>query len=613
MGPGGFTSIIGAENGPLDLPKVPPLLRAHLGLNVPDAPSILPEIPPHIGIIGAGISGLFLALLIDEINQMVSPKKLFTYSILESSGRNGGRVLTKHFDDKTWNDYYDIGAMRFPDIPIMKRTFRLFKDLGFEKGDGGDLLEYNFEGENCPQRFNDITHVGSSKEDPFNFSISKKGNVPDSTIMEGGDNILKTAFGQYKDALKADFNTGFEKLMKQDKYTTREYLRQEMGYDFFSIQYLETTNSASGLYDQAFTESVIDSFDFDYPLDPKTPEDPKKVDWFCVKGGTSQVIKKLVEKLETKPSTKRRVTSIRCQKVTSDERIFDRPMEVKISNEDTETWKEETENFSAVFSTASLACMRLMDLREAGFSRTQLDAMRNLHYDSSTKVAIEFDNPWWITKCGIIGGSASTDLPIRTCVYPSYNLDAKGKAVLLCSYTWAQDAQRMGSLVDNRPPEGSTDYRTEKTTQKDAQLKELLIQNLALLHQSPTIKYEEMYDIIKGAYLNHDAFDWYANPHTSGAFALFGPGQFENYYPHLIEPAANGHLYLAGEACSAHHAWIVGSLDSSCRALTQYLSTLQPEVSEIAEILVKLETKWGSCARFRTGRRTGKPSSLRLI
>lgn len=49
-----------------------------------------------------------------------------------------------------------------------------------------------------------------------------------STIMEGGDNILKTAFGQYKDALKADFNTGFEKLMKQDKYTTREYLRQEM-------------------------------------------------------------------------------------------------------------------------------------------------------------------------------------------------------------------------------------------------------------------------------------------------------------------------------------------------------------------------------------------------
>ena len=305
------------------------------------------------------------------------------------------------------------------------------------------------------------------------------------------------------------------------------------------------------------------------------------------------MIQRLVEKLETKPSIKRRVTSIRCQDITSDEKISDRPMEVKFSNEDTETWKEETENFSAVFSTASLACMRLMDLREAGFSRTQLDAMRSLHYDSSTKVAIEFENPWWITECGIIGGSASTDMPIRTCVYPSYNLDAKGKAVLLCSYTWAQDAQRMGSLVDNRPPEGSTDYRTEKTTQKDAQLKELLIHNLALLHQSPTMEYKKIYDIIKGAYLKHDAFDWYANPHTSGAFALFGPGQFENYYPHLIEPAANGHLYLAGEACSAHHAWIVGSLDSSCRALTQYLSTLQPEVSEIAEILAKLEKKWG--------------------
>ncbi|KAJ6088468.1 hypothetical protein N7486_009729 [Penicillium sp. IBT 16267x] len=182
----------------------------------------------------------------------------------------------------------------------------------------------------------------------------------------------------------------------------------------------------------------------------------------------------------------------------------------------------ETSEFSAVFNTASLACMRLMDLREAGLSRTQLDAIRSVHYDSSTKVAIEFDNPWWITKCGITGGSASTDLPIHTCVYLSYNLDATGKAVLLCSYAWAQDAQRIGALVDNRPPEGSTTYHsTEKPTQKDAQLKELLIHNLALLHQSSALPYEEIYKIIKGTYLNHDAFDWYANPHTSGAFALF--------------------------------------------------------------------------------------------
>lgn len=133
------------------------------------------------------------------------------------------------------------------------------------------------------------------------------------------------------------------------------------------------------------------------------------------------------------------------------QKISDRPVEIKMTNENTETWKEETEHFSAVFNTASLACMRLMDLREAGLSRTQLDAIRSLHYDSSTKVAIEFDNPWWITKCGIAGGSASTDLPIRTCVYPSYNLDATGKAILLCSYAWAQDAQRIGALVDNRP------------------------------------------------------------------------------------------------------------------------------------------------------------------
>lgn len=50
--------------------------------------------------------------------------------------------------------------------------------------------------------------------------------MDNSTITEGAENILKTAFGSYKDALKADFKTGFEALMKVDNYTTREYLRQ---------------------------------------------------------------------------------------------------------------------------------------------------------------------------------------------------------------------------------------------------------------------------------------------------------------------------------------------------------------------------------------------------
>ncbi|KAJ5936750.1 hypothetical protein N7466_003200 [Penicillium verhagenii] len=596
---------------PFNLPPVPETLRTRYSGGVSDAQINSPDKPAHIGIIGAGITGLFLAFLIDRVNEMRSPNNpLFTYTILESSGRTGGRVLTKHFDEEIWNDYYDIGAMRYPDIPIMARTFHLFETLGFSKpketegngdkyDDGKDtLMKYHFKGENCPSRFNDITHVSTKDdvEDPFNFSISKEGNVPDSTVKEGADVILENIFGPYKQELKKDFVRGFEKLMKKDHFTTRDYLREIEDMDFYSIQYLETTNSASGLFDQAFTESVIDSFDFDYPADKDPKTDDNSVKWYCVKGGTSKIINKLENTLHTKPILKHRVTAIRYKKASRNETFTDRHMELDITHDHDQNHaaEKQTLSFSTVFNTASLACTRRMDLRTAGCSRTQLDAMRSVHYDASTKVAIEFTRPWWIQDCNIRGGSASSDLPIRTCVYPSYNLDATGKAVLLCSYTWAQDAQRMGSLVDNVPAEGGARFDGSRNpTQKDGLLKELLVHNLALLHQSPGLGYEEMYAIIEGAYRGHDAFDWYGNPHSAGAFALFGPGQFRAYFPFLVEPAAEGHLFLAGEACSAHHAWIVGSLDSALRALTQYLLTLRPWVDDVEDILGALEREWG--------------------
>lgn len=72
----------------------------------------------------------------------------------------------------------------------------------------------------------------------------------------------------------------------------------------------------------------------------------------------------------------------------------------------------------------------------------------------------------------------------------------------------------------------------------------------------------------------------YRDPYTRGAFALYGPGQFGyasptgQAVPHppsmfsaLKAPAANGKLHFAGEATSAHHAWVLGSLNSAWRAV----------------------------------------------
>jgi hypothetical protein len=125
----------------------------------------------RLGIVGAGAAGLFTAMVLDYLNRELwwravcrdkgwpitpfpeddsssihgldtqwdpaewwdthkKPKALFfKYEILEanSSDRLGGRLFTYDFGGaRDTHDYYDVGAMRFPDNPVMTRSNALF-------------------------------------------------------------------------------------------------------------------------------------------------------------------------------------------------------------------------------------------------------------------------------------------------------------------------------------------------------------------------------------------------------------------------------------------------------------------------------------------------------
>ena len=82
-----------------------------------------------VGIVGAGVAGLFTAMLLDWLNEKVKGLSI-SYDIFEAAGedRLGGRLYTHEFSKKD-HDYYDVGAMRFPDNAVMKRSVYLF-DLG---------------------------------------------------------------------------------------------------------------------------------------------------------------------------------------------------------------------------------------------------------------------------------------------------------------------------------------------------------------------------------------------------------------------------------------------------------------------------------------------------
>ena len=93
-------------------------------------------------IIGAGPAGLRTAMMLKHLK--------IPYVVLEASERYGGRVYTYHFkklegEPATTQNYFDVGAMRFPENAANERTFELFKELGITKegGTGGKLLPYH--------------------------------------------------------------------------------------------------------------------------------------------------------------------------------------------------------------------------------------------------------------------------------------------------------------------------------------------------------------------------------------------------------------------------------------------------------------------------------------
>jgi hypothetical protein len=128
--------------------------------------------------------------------------------------------------------------------------------------------------------------------------------------------------------------------------------------------------------------------------------------------------------------------------------------QVVVGTEDGQQFK-----FSNVISTIPLPVLRTLDLSRAGLSYLQSNALRELDYGSAIKVGMQFATAWWTTgktqtgePLNIVGGQSFTDRPIRTIVYPSFGDSKRGQATtLIASYARAEDATRLGALIEKDP------------------------------------------------------------------------------------------------------------------------------------------------------------------
>lgn len=366
---------------------------------------------------------------------------------------------------------------------------------------------------------------------------------------------------------------GWDFLLKfGDSYSVRQWMSKL--YDYNTTEWLETYSYGTSWYDEALSELVLEEINFNAPLK----------DWWCVEGGSQEIAKRMAKKIKDQKAfqfAKKVVKIDRLSRVIEKHKEGADNITIRLEVEGEKSPRE----YDAVFNSAPLGAMQRMDLRGLNLNWGTKQAIRSLGYGASCKVGVKFRYRWWVEEPDLAitkGGVGSTDLPIRNCVYPSYNLtkkdasdpekgdEGKKPGVLLCSYTWSQEAHRIGTLI-HPLVNGKGGPSTE------TELKALLIENLARLHtphNDNSVDYERNYERLKkligDAYLTHFAYDWYKDVGTTGAFAYFGPGQFGAMYPWIANLHDGNHVII-GEAASAHHAWVVGALESAVRGVYQFL------------------------------------------
>jgi len=543
-----------------------------------------------VGIMGAGVGGLYTAIMLQSLD--------VPFEIIEASDRVGGRLFTHKFEKGGDYDYFDVGAMRYP-LPekdahgnylpgVMQRVGQLFNFLGMQD----KLIPYYYESSASPafQYFNGVrARIGAGSS----FNAPALG-ISNTLIDLGVSRVVEDVVGPFARMLWEDLQehtrAGWEMMMMNDAYSMRSYMSFKyipsasfgLPPDHLStrvVNWCETFDNSTGAYSKALTETVLDVIAFGQ-------DDESKVEWTCIDGGshvlTDTMEAFLIDKVGTNAICKNlRVTSIGLEDPANDTS----PMVVIAGGQE--------RKYSHVISTLPLPVLRTVDLTKSNLDVLQQNSIRQLEYGPSSKIGILFTESWWTTgqdKDGeafnIVGGQSFSDLPIRTVVYPSYGPGDSKSNTLIASYTWTSDAERLGALMGTGKQE------------IDDQLETLVLNNLATIHNVT-------YDYLKTIFVQLYAWDWTRDVNTMGAFAFFGPGNFQDMYTSLCRPAANDKLHFAGEALSVRHAWVVGALDSAWRAVYEYLYHTDPlKIPKFIQ-LWGTNPEWFTGAQFRDGDTAG--------
>lgn len=514
---------------------------------------------PKIAVIGAGLAGLTAAYRLVQAG--------YTPVVYEAALRLGGRCLSGTFPN---GQVYEHGAELIDSCHL--ETLHLIKELGLQVD---DLVEGQVVGTQDRYRVMDYT---TDPATPILYSFEEAANdyfnkVDPTTGMSVYQRIYTDANETYPQHLGWPMQFRDEKLAREiDRMSLSEYIDRITDFlkedgspklaQLLKVAYThkygaEVTNQTP------FNLIYLMGF-YTEPMMYEPPNVPNELfrlygvsdERYHIRGGNSQLVDKLVEKLREAKVPIRLRTPLRGIARDPITGAYDLTFDVFVKNEEalknieegnddgqlpsTQSEQREhidsvapfvkikrTKRYDRVVLTMPFSVMRAKDgveLKDSGFSDLKLYAIGHLEMSHNAKLHVQFPTRYWTLE-GNNGFTYDTTDPhnpsIGTGIEGGYqntwevSRAQPGKEGILVNFTGGERADRIRTSMFIRDPVRRNQYLRKTATQFIESLQEIV-------PGSNQFRFEKDE---QGNIVNVVTDNWSESPWQRGSYSFWSPGQ----------------------------------------------------------------------------------------